>query len=99
MGMDTVERDNGDVTVPADLVEDVALGLRVALRKLRQDAQATYDMIGTDDWQASPRLIRTGMESAADATAELHANLVRSFRALPAELRPPALYMEPPQRR
>jgi hypothetical protein len=79
--------ENG-VTIPADLVPYVAMGLRVALSELRARAKEQRESLTTPEAKKVPKLIRTGIEGSANQADELRATMIQAYRSLPDALRP-----------
>jgi hypothetical protein len=79
--------ENG-VTIPADLVPYVAMGLLVALNELEVRAKLTRAELASDEVKKAPKVIRMGMEGSAKQADELRAEMIRAFRYLPDALRP-----------
>lgn len=76
------------VTIPADLVPYVAMGLRVALTELRARADLQRDSLTDPEIRKAPKGIRMGIEGSANQADELRAMMIRAYRNLPDSLRP-----------
>ncbi|MFF7408688.1 hypothetical protein [Streptomyces lydicus] len=87
-----------DVTVPADLVPYVAMGLRVALSELRARANQTRKDLASEEAKEIPKLIRQGLEGSANQADDLRAEMIRAFRELPDGLKPREDLLKMPER-
>jgi hypothetical protein len=85
---DEVARQQNGVTIPADLVPYVAMGLRVALSELRARANEQRESLTTPEAKKVPKLIRMGIEGSANQADELRATMIQAYRSLPDALRP-----------
>jgi hypothetical protein len=92
-----VSTDREDVTIPADLVPYVAMGLRVALSELRSRAATARASLDEPEAKDVPKLIRAGIESSASQADEVRAMMIQAFESLPDALKPRADLMDMPQ--
>jgi hypothetical protein len=86
------------VTIPAELVPYVALGLRVALTELAARVNLQRDSLTDPDIVKAPKVIRMGIEGSANQGEELRRTLIQGLERLPDVIRPRDDLMTPLER-